>query len=255
MPRKWNDKELILAVQKENSIKKVLKRLGLYPGAGNYPTIKRHIDRLGLDTSHWRKRKQEQKCCYNNEQIFIQHSFYNKCRLKTRILEDHLIEFKCQHCGIIEWQGEILSLHLDHINGDCNDNRIENLRFLCPNCHSLTENYCGKALRKPPPVCLECKKPISKQAVRCNLCASRQRIIQKSKHCIDCNKLIDKRAQRCKSCEAKCRPTKICWPSLEKLLEMLKTASYVEIGKKLGVSDNSVRKRIRYYKDKEKCHI
>ena len=54
------------------------------------------------------------------------------------------MEYKCANCGLIEWQGQVLSLHLDHINGINNDHRIENLRFLCPNCHSLTETYAGK---------------------------------------------------------------------------------------------------------------
>ncbi|MBX9580218.1 MAG: HNH endonuclease [Gemmataceae bacterium] len=50
----------------------------------------------------------------------------------------------CTRCGISEWQGCPLSLHLDHVNGVNNDNRLENLRFLCPNCHSQTESYCKK---------------------------------------------------------------------------------------------------------------
>ena len=64
--------------------------------------------------------------------------------VRKRILKENTIENKCNECGILEWQGQKLSLHLDHINGDRWDHRIENLRFLCPNCHSLTETYTGK---------------------------------------------------------------------------------------------------------------
>jgi hypothetical protein len=67
----------------------------------------------------------------------------NRFRLKDILLKNG-IEYKCSECEISEWNNKKLSLHLDLINGINNDNRIDNLRFLCPNCHSLTDTYCGK---------------------------------------------------------------------------------------------------------------
>jgi 5-methylcytosine-specific restriction endonuclease McrA len=65
--------------------------------------------------------------------------------LKSRLLKEKLIEYKCVKCGNTgEWQGEPLSLQLDHINGNNKDHRLENLRLLCPNCHSQTKTYSGK---------------------------------------------------------------------------------------------------------------
>ena len=67
--------------------------------------------------------------------------------IKKRILEENLLDYKCHNNGCFigtEWLGGELSLHLDHINGDNGDNRLENLRFLCPNCHSQTENFRAK---------------------------------------------------------------------------------------------------------------
>ena len=62
-----------------------------------------------------------------------------------RIIDDNLIEYKCQECGLKDsWNNKMLVLHLDHINGISNDHRLENLRFLCPNCHSQTDTYTDK---------------------------------------------------------------------------------------------------------------
>lgn len=71
-----------------------------------------------------------------------------RCVIRKRILEENLLEYKCAKCGIYEWNGLPLSLELDHINGINSDNRIENLRFLCPNCHSQTKTYGSKNASK-----------------------------------------------------------------------------------------------------------
>ena len=75
---------------------------------------------------------------YSDEEVFIKNSpIANNNSLKRRIINNKLITYKCSNCGNLgEWQGKELSLHLHHINGDHNDNRLENLTFLCPNCHS-----------------------------------------------------------------------------------------------------------------------
>ena len=67
-----------------------------------------------------------------------------RASVRKSILRKELIPYKCGICGIQEWNGKKLSLHLDHINGINNDHRLENLRFLCPNCHSQTETYTGR---------------------------------------------------------------------------------------------------------------
>jgi Zn finger protein HypA/HybF involved in hydrogenase expression len=71
--------------------------------------------------------------------------YYNsRAAVKRKIINENLLEYKCNICGIVEWNNKPLSLHLDHINGSNGDNRLENLRFLCPNCHSQTDNYAGR---------------------------------------------------------------------------------------------------------------
>ena len=81
------------------------------------------------------------------EELFCENSKHPRSVLRRTIIANKLIPYTCAICGITEWQGKNLSLELDHINGINNDNRLENLRFLCPNCHSQTVTYGSKNQR------------------------------------------------------------------------------------------------------------
>jgi predicted RNA-binding Zn-ribbon protein involved in translation (DUF1610 family) len=84
------------------------------------------------------------KSLKSNDAIFKENSYYSNELIKKRIVKDDLLEYKCSKCGIDSWQGEPIVLELDHINGINIDNRLSNLRYLCPNCHSQTDTYCGR---------------------------------------------------------------------------------------------------------------
>lgn len=92
------------------------------------------------DKMAWSRGKQ----IVTNREMFVENSSHANSAIKKRIADGNLIDYKCQRCGIDSWNGESITLELDHINGKNNDHRIENLRFLCPNCHSQTETYKGK---------------------------------------------------------------------------------------------------------------
>lgn len=84
-----------------------------------------------------------------NEDVFVVNSTYARHNIKKRVLQQKLIPCICQSCGIGEtWNNKKLVLQLDHINGINNDNRIENLRFLCPNCHSQQETFSARNIKK-----------------------------------------------------------------------------------------------------------
>lgn len=131
-----------------NSYSDCLRALGLTAkGGSSLDILKRRISELKCSTEHFgTMQTKSPNAKYNLDEILIENSTYaNISRLKIRLINEGRLEYKCALCGNIgEWQGQKLVLQLDHINGKNNDHRIENLRFLCPNCHSITETYAGK---------------------------------------------------------------------------------------------------------------
>jgi 5-methylcytosine-specific restriction endonuclease McrA len=84
-----------------------------------------------------------------NRSVFVRGDKRSRYHLKARLLRDRLKEPLCEECGLFEWRGRPLSLELHHVNGDGRDNRLSNLLLLCPNCHSQTDNWGGKAKVQP----------------------------------------------------------------------------------------------------------
>lgn len=130
--------------------------------------IKQIIEKYNIDISHF-------KTFYNVtvphgrkmplEEMFRDGSNVSTDRLKNRLLKEGLKEYKCEKCGIVQWNGEPISLQLHHINGSHTDNRIENLQILCPNCHSQTDNFCKKKNSKPEKETKVIKKDIDPEKI------------------------------------------------------------------------------------------
>lgn len=187
----------------------------------------------------------------------------------------------CARCGIRTWGEAPLTFELDHINGLRFDHRRENLRFLCPNCHSQTPTH-----RKGGPYIDEVRvtreflvREIPKfESVRelvrhYNLSSSAgvyrkirevvseeglewkppllplrkrsRRSRAEQRRCEECSILISRKATRCKSCAGKLKTKKVDWPPVEELLEMIRDSNFSAVGRYLGVSDNAVRKHLR----------
>lgn len=152
--RNWTDADLIAAVEGSTSIRQVLARLGLSPAGGNYSQIKHRIQQLQIDTGHFRgqgwKRGDVAPVVPARplDELLIKGSRVQSYKLKRRLLAAKLKEPECEACHIREWLGHPAPLELDHINGETSDNRLENLRLLCANCHALTDTYRGRKLAK-----------------------------------------------------------------------------------------------------------
>lgn len=86
---------------------------------------------------------------FSNEKVFVENSSYPRHRLKERIINENMIPYSCQICGIGPfWNGNPMPLILDHINGICNDNRLINLRFVCSNCDSQLDTYKSRNINR-----------------------------------------------------------------------------------------------------------
>lgn len=143
---KLSDEQFVELLKKSSTISEVLFKLG-YTVKGNswgYSQVKRRMDDLNLDHSIFKGKSAIKTTKLNNikkEDILKENCKHQRTVLRRYIIKNNLIPYKCAICGCTEWQGKTLSLELDHINGINNDNRLENLRFLCPNCHSQTSTY------------------------------------------------------------------------------------------------------------------
>ena len=143
-----SDDEFRQLIAESNNYSDCLRKLGLTTrGSSSRDILKKRINELNCSTEHFNQYKhQTNNIIYDLDEICVENSsYFNIARLKIRLVNEHKLEYKCAFCGNTgEWYGKLLSLQLDHINGICNDHRIENLRFLCPNCHSTTETFAGK---------------------------------------------------------------------------------------------------------------
>jgi len=156
--RKYSDTQFRDAVQKARNIREALGLLELKPAGGNYKTFKHYCTQLSVDTSHFvdgvrdgtRGRKFPDRHISSTHHL-VEGSTIQSFRLKKYLFREQLLAKHCSNCNLEEWLGKPIPLELDHINGISNDNRIENLRVLCPNCHSLTPTYRGKNKGKVVP--------------------------------------------------------------------------------------------------------
>lgn len=223
--RNWSDEDLIEAYSKYSTVRDVFAHVGLKAVGGNLDVVKRHSARLGLDyDSLTRANPVYKHGKYTLEDILVKDSTYSSSNgLKKRLFQSGVLAAACAFCGIDSWRGNAITLELDHINGQRSDNRLENLRVLCPNCHSQTPTWRGRNNARKQ------TKSTTTRYDRCTVCGASKALTTSIK-CVACSGT---------------RTFKIVWPKPTELIDMVERFGYSKTGRVLGVTDNAVRKHLK----------
>jgi transposase len=247
----WVDKEILNKVVKDSiCYADVFRKLGY--SLARYTTLKKYLKIYRISTKHFVSLSDLHRLRVGGRKsiplykLLVRNSKTHRGGVKKRLLKEGLKENKCSLCGQLPlWRGKLMSLILDHINGIWNDNRLANLRLLCPNCNATTETFSGRNMKSQSAKirkkhrdfdngllrCIVCKNPV--KHLRAKFCSrSCWGIFRKSHY---------KYKPRLKGRKIKNRPNK------DRLKKLLAKFSVVKIGQKYGVSDNAIRKWMRCY--------
>lgn len=223
----WEEESLKTIVQNSLSQAEVFRKLGLTSVGRNGTTLRKYCRLWNIDTSHFDPYKRIRGVAnpkkIPDKEVFVENSTYLTGDLiKKRLYNSGIKTPICELCGQNEiWYGKKITMILDHINGKHNDNRLENLRIVCPNCNATLETHCGKKKRIPCPICGKLR-------------------LSTSKHC----------SRECymKSRMGEIRKRKVNRPSLDVLIQDIEQLGYTGTGRKYGVSDNAIRIWVNKYK-------
>lgn len=226
---KTTDEGFAELVRDSTSYADMFRKMGWTTNGTAYRHCKKRVERLAIDTSHFKRgtpsgvRPKKSQV----EQLVLGSAGFS---VKSRDLREGLAQLgrsyecvgvlaPCGNTGM--WQGVELTLDVDHINGIRHDNRPENLRFLCKNCHGITDTFGVKNMPRRPESRCHCGKKKAERSVECSTCYTSSDKNRKS------------------------QPKKIDWPEDQDLRDKLAASSYSAVARELGVSDNAIRKHLK----------
>jgi HNH endonuclease len=224
------------AIAEADSWSEALRLLGYQSKGCNYRTLQRWTRHWEISTDHFDpnlgRRRGNAAREIPIEEILVENSTYSRGHLKDRLLNAGLKKPECEMCGQGDvWRGVRMSMVLDHINGIAHDHRLENLRMLCPNCAATLDTHCGRNLPRQR-LCPSCQQAFVPRNIRHRYC---------SEVC------WGNAAAELYRGSARPETRKVSRPSYDQLQADLASMSFLAVGRKYGVSDNAVRKWLRWY--------
>jgi hypothetical protein len=248
-PLPFNEVQARDAIGRARCWTEALAFLGYRNAGGNAATVKKYAARWGIPTDHFDSRAVILEALERGrrnrnglplDEILVRHSTYSRGRLKERLFQAGLKRRRCELCGQGErWRGRVMSLILDHINGVPDDNRLQNLRIVCPNCAATFDTHCGRNIPRRRE-CVGCGRAFAPRTIQQRYCSSR---------CFSGTRTRDAGKPSPSSTFGILQPgrRKVERPPYRQLLREIEESSYLAVGRKYGVSDNAIRKWMRGY--------
>lgn len=243
---KYSDNEIKATVSECFNIAHILKTLKL--NTVYHYKIKEFIKNNNLSTDHF-------KIIYNHTETNDK-TIRSFTTFKRNLLKEGKLINKCAICKIEAiWNNKPLTLHLDHINGDNNNNNLENLRLLCPNCHSQTDTYTGRNCKKNTEKDGSLVNEIIKKPIKKEIYTIKEPIIKEKKvsnrtknKCLSCSNLIrnENSSGKCRVCYNK-NLRNITRPSYRELIEEVNKNGVNPTSRKYNVANGTIKKWIKYY--------
>lgn len=233
---RYSEEEAREAIAASRSWAEALRRLGMCTTGGGYQVIQKYAAIWDIPTDHFdpyaTTRGTGRRRRIPFEEILVEGSTFSRNHLEERLYDEGLKTPVCELCGQGEiWRGCRMGLIIDHLNGVSNDNRLPNLRIVCPNCAATLDTHCGRSRRmaETEQECLRCGAEFRPKYRRQRYCSP------------ECGRRWDRSGQ------PRPRTRRVARPPYAQLLREVKAIGFSAVGRRYGVSDNAIRKWVRQY--------